>query len=392
MLRFIAFILLVTGLSLKAQWTQINTGLANNSGSHYGTCFTSIGDTLLAGTYGGVYTSTDNGNSWIHTSNGLTDQNITALASKGGTLFAGTAGSGVFVSTDKGNSWTLHNIYSGINSFCFIGNAIYAGTSYYLYKSSDNGATWNQLNPGLGISPIMTIASDGTNIFAATSGGGIKMYNESNQTWTARNSGISNPQNLQFISLFATGSELYAGSYNIPVYYSSNGGNNWNPVGPSCSVYSFLMNGSGIVMGSEGGCGVMVTRDHGNSWASLNSGTYTLSVSSLYIFGSDIFAGTIDSGIYKRPLAEISGIAEKVKNPFELSFYPNPFESFICLKADHIEKGKLILFNSQGEKLFEKEITTNATRIDMTGLPKGLYYCQLIADGRILKNEKLLKE
>ncbi len=78
-------------------------------------CFASSGNNIFAGTgdyygtsvTGGVFLSTDNGNSWTAVSNGLPSPiGVYSLAIKGDTIFAGTGGDGVFLSDNNGTSWT----------------------------------------------------------------------------------------------------------------------------------------------------------------------------------------------------------------------------------------------------------------------------------------------
>ena len=68
------------------------------------------GNNLFAGTvHGGVFRSTNNGESWADASSGLTNFDITCIAVSGNNLFAGTWGGGVFLSTNNGTSWTPVN-------------------------------------------------------------------------------------------------------------------------------------------------------------------------------------------------------------------------------------------------------------------------------------------
>ena len=59
----------------NAQWQQIN-------GFYVGTlnCIAISGNNIFAGTYGGVYLSTNNGNSWAKMNTGLTNLSVKSLA------------------------------------------------------------------------------------------------------------------------------------------------------------------------------------------------------------------------------------------------------------------------------------------------------------------------
>ena len=67
-------------------------------------------DVLFAGAWGGIFRSTDNGNSWEELSGEIQNNNIWSLAiDTNDYIFAGTASSGVLRSTDNGETWTLVN-------------------------------------------------------------------------------------------------------------------------------------------------------------------------------------------------------------------------------------------------------------------------------------------
>ncbi len=85
--------------------------------------------TLFAGTYEGVFLTTNNGRSW--TNSGLENTYVHTLAISGSTVFAGTD-SGVFLSTNTGKNWiavSSNLTYKRILSFAINNGDLFAGTS-----------------------------------------------------------------------------------------------------------------------------------------------------------------------------------------------------------------------------------------------------------------------
>ncbi len=155
--------------SLPAQWVQTN-------GPYGGTVhsLSVSGSNLFAGTYGGVFLSTDNGASWTQANAGLTNTSVYALAVNGSNLFAGTYG-GVFLSTDNGASWTQVNTgltNTWVTSLAVSGSNLFAGTDGGgVFLSTDNGASWTQVNTGLTNTYVLSLSVSGSNLFAGTWGG-----------------------------------------------------------------------------------------------------------------------------------------------------------------------------------------------------------------------------
>src|SRR5438105_14095406 len=82
---------------------------------------------------GGIFRSSDNGETWTGVNNGLTDTNVRALAiNNAGHIFGGTWSGGVFRSTDNGENWVAVNNgleFLGIISLAINSNGdIFAGT------------------------------------------------------------------------------------------------------------------------------------------------------------------------------------------------------------------------------------------------------------------------
>jgi len=85
---------IITTSQLTAQWIQTNGPYGG-----YVSCFAVSGTNLFAGTWGGgIFLSTNNGESWTAVNNNLTNLYVRSLTVSGKSLFAGTEGGGVILS------------------------------------------------------------------------------------------------------------------------------------------------------------------------------------------------------------------------------------------------------------------------------------------------------
>jgi len=156
-------------------WVPINAGLP--SAETKVRVFVEKDGEVFAGTNGGVFQM--NGYDWVQKNTGLTNTNVTALASIGGFLFAGTSqGSigGVYISSDNGNNWTLSLNDAWISSFLTLGSNIFAGSvGNGIWRSTNYGNTWTQINDGLGSGAynVLSIGADDQYLFAGTVSSGI---------------------------------------------------------------------------------------------------------------------------------------------------------------------------------------------------------------------------
>jgi photosystem II stability/assembly factor-like uncharacterized protein len=142
-------------------------------------CMAVKGDSVLVGTYNGLFLSVNHGN-WLNISSGLSFSPIDSLVKfvgfRGNEMYA-TTNRGIFVSSGNGATWTaLNNGLSNleVNTLYFTGNEMYAGTNDGVFRSPDNGASWsafgNNLPPQ---TSVITIISDGSALMAGTSEAGL---------------------------------------------------------------------------------------------------------------------------------------------------------------------------------------------------------------------------
>lgn len=110
---------------------------------------TNSNNQIFAATDSGVFRTDDNGEIWIGVNSGLTDLYVETMAiTENGNIFVGTY-SGIFKSTNNGESWEPKNngiLHYGIQDVQInYEQNIFVGTAYGLYFSQDDGENWTNL-------------------------------------------------------------------------------------------------------------------------------------------------------------------------------------------------------------------------------------------------------
>ena len=437
--KLLFLLMLVCTVSVNAQWVQLYglTGWGANV-----TCLVNSGKNIFAGTLGGVFLST-NGTTWtpVNTGLGLNTPVVSFAVSPnrtgGANLFIGTYPSDVFLSTDNGTSWTevansgltedtvalslavSSNETGGTNLFAGTGqnNEFYIGSrGEGVYLSTNNGTSWTSINTGLTNPSVTALAvssneTGGTNLFAGTNGG-VFLSTNNGTSWTAINTGLTNPNVTAFaVSSNETGgTNLFAGT-NGGVFLSTNNGTNWTAVntglGADTIIVSFAVspNGTGganLFVGTSPD-GVFLSTNNGTSWTSVNAGlgSKNLLVTSLLVNGTNLFAATLGSCVWVRPLSQmITGVKEKQNNlPTNFSLqqnYPNPFNPSTVINYS-IPKTSLVtikVYNVLGKEMAtlvnEEKIAGNySVQFSGSKLSSEIYFYRMQA-GDFVQTKKLL--
>jgi hypothetical protein len=164
------------------------------------------------------------------------------------------------------------------------------------------GVQWqNAASPGAG--GINCLAVQGTRVYTGTLAGGVLASTDGGYSWTPVNEGLTN---LDVRMLVVSESKVYAGTWGDGIFVSADSGAHWNQIKngmtnlfvtclaidpPGVSGYQRLL------AGTWGG-GVFLTTSHGQSWTELTSGMTETHVRSVLLFGSHLFAGTIN-GLFR---------------------------------------------------------------------------------------------
>lgn len=195
--------------------------------------------------------------------------------------------------------WKLANgPYGGISrSILFKGTDVYAASSGGgVFRSSDNGLTWKPMNNGITNFTVGALALNGNIIFAGTDGGGIFLSSDNGVTWTKPVNGFSS----QYVrALAANDTFIFAGT-GSGVYVSSNNGSTWANFSnglTTSDVRALIIHDTLVFAGTYGG-GIFRSGIKSNSWAAVNSGVTSSYIYSFTFHDSSIFAASGNKGVF----------------------------------------------------------------------------------------------
>jgi hypothetical protein len=197
--------------SIEEGWIPILPPLSNNIIS---IMHTYSGD-LHFGFWGGIYKSTNNGDTWTQTLEMSNAKEVASIIETAdGTMFAGITawsvpGGGVYRSTDNGDSWEyvgLWNYYiralaTNSQGTLFAGSI---GEGIGIYSSDDNGQTWAELKNDVFVTSIVVTPEDVIYIGCSNehgTQGGVFCSFDNGETWEMINTGLIGWENQNVYGL-----------------------------------------------------------------------------------------------------------------------------------------------------------------------------------------------
>lgn len=289
--------------------------------------------TLYAGlnARGGIYKSTNGGDSWSAIGSGLMDSasvevygvySIAIDPITPTTLYAATYNGGVFKSTNGGSNWQQSS--NGITHL-FINtiaidptnpNIVYAGSGGGFFRSMDGGNSWQNASTGIKdpihdyiavfINKIIIDPKNVRTLYLGTNSGVFKSTN-GGDSWTSVNSGLTDI----FVAALAIDPNntnvLYVG-VGDGVFKSSNGGDSWRPVNTGLPAIAPYPINSTIVKVNPVhsdtiytliNAGLFTSSNGGDTWSQL---TYDARVNEVEIdptAPNTLYMGTYGDGISK---------------------------------------------------------------------------------------------
>jgi photosystem II stability/assembly factor-like uncharacterized protein len=417
----LAILIFVLATPLIAQWVQTS----EPSGAVFSLGVS--GKSLLAGTWNGVYRSTDYGDTWNLTlPTSIKDFTVDSVAGGNRIIYAGGHG-GVYISRDDGINWRAVN--SGlenreVRSIAIIpdeseGSTLLAGTGEGVFRSSNYGTSWVPSSPTILDVYALTVFKDETGDIIVLAGieteynglgNCIFRSTDNGQSWIETSLPTLWAGSFAIIPNETSGRNIFAGTYS-GVYLSTDNGTNWTHlnIGEQRSVWTFTtstneMGNMNLFAGTFLG-GVFLTTNNGTDWTTVNSGLpyeddwiYSLEVLDPYIF-----AGTSDvnGGVWRRPLSEmitsIEGTPEIISAQFSLEQnYPNPFNpsSVISYQLPVNSNVTLKVYDILGNEVAtlvneEKSAGQYEVEFSAEGLTSGIYFYQL-RSGSFIETKKMI--
>lgn len=85
----------------------------------------------------------------------------------------------------------------------------------------------------------------------------------------------------------------------------------------------------------------------------------------------------------------IIGVTEQ-SDETPISIFPNPTTGIINLKTPTFEKTQIEIFDVLGKTIYQKEISTPETEINLSSLPKGVYFLKAISGNKRSTTQKII--
>ncbi len=234
------------------------------------------GDILVGTQAGEIWKSTDLGGSWTQLpSPGDVGPILVIREVDSGTFYCGRGDYGLFRSTDGGQSWVPSS--QGIRNIDATGMVVDgSGTLYvafrsrHLLKSTDHGDTWQEADETYGGRLLGMDAS--ARIYNAMDYRGISVTSDGGTTWNPLGEGLDRPRFYQFA--VAPDGHLYAVLRNSPNMHLPPGTNTWQEFGaPLSNVGIGLLQCAGeIVFAFAVGDGLYRSDDGAQSWEKCENG------------------------------------------------------------------------------------------------------------------------
>ena len=295
-------------------------------------------------------------------------------------LFAGGLDGGLFKSSTYGFNWVkLENGILSSSTFWSLDSRdslIIATTTSRIYKSTDHGNSWkraieNDFFPGTGYK-FKTLLLD--SVFIVAGANGIYRSTDLGETWNVVEIG-----NLDFMNIISVGNTIYIADSGSGIYKSTDFGLTWENIAGNIPIKNFdaliALEDSTLVAANYDN--IYALKPGQTEWIPLMHDPKPFQPNSLAEFKGELYVGTIQNGIWKRGLDNLTSMPFTPENTEPISVFPNPATNYIAFPevTNNSIPATVSIYDAMG-RLLKKETIDGAT-VSIGELRAGFYHCIL---------------
>jgi photosystem II stability/assembly factor-like uncharacterized protein len=371
---------LFSAISVHAQWVDMlfpASGSVRALASKDSILFASASE-------GRVLITNKNTKQWTEPTSNLTSKLVNTFLVDGDNIFAGTASNGLFRSTDNGTTWNTLGLSASVYAVSKYDSTIYVSSGNGLHTSTDNGLTWARINSYKNVKGTLLHRE---RLFCISAEAGLFISDDSGKTWKTPTNSVGS---TTLAAIIEHQNDIYISTYGAGVFRSSDDGESWNSVNIGLSNFDVLAleSNDDVIFGGTYGGGVFASNNKGNVWVPVNTGVTDFHVYSFAKDDSTLFMATGNSGVWRRPLRQFVNLKSIVYTPqshaFNMSCFPNPFNTSATIgyKLDNSDEVLVEVYDVLGRKIQTLVDGTVAAgeqsvRFSTGTLPEGIYYAKL---------------
>jgi photosystem II stability/assembly factor-like uncharacterized protein len=344
-------------------------------------CLLNFNGQIFAGTKLGIYSSMDNGISWVEHS--FAGRKISTLCSLGKRLIASVGDEAVYYSDDTGKTWTKALTFTEslvVTSSASDDRYVFIGTNSGLYRSEDNAKTWSKIAFN---DIFIRLFFHNSNLFASTVVSDLCKTSTYGDKWSVK----ILPSRFTLSFMTKQGS-LFVGT-GIGIYRSDDNGDSWREFGLQNTnkiIQSMLQVDDKIFVGTQ--AGLYISGDNGKSWQEIPE-LFGRNISSFVKSNTGIILGTLEGDVYlvsalQTPTTNARSIS--METTPSLSVAPNPMREnghirYSIPQAAHVRISLVSTLGQIVEVLHDapKSAGEYSLLLDASHYPAGVYMVRIEA-------------
>lgn len=364
----------------QAVWTK--TTLTDKFGV---SCITSAGNDIIVGLLGGgIYSSSNGGDSWEENNQGLGTKYIMDILVHGNSIYISSYGEGIYKSVDRGESWQIlpNQPDAYVFSLAVSGNNLIAGTWDGIYFSSDEEKWQKSRIQGETKHHIALSLLDTKKGLVAGSGKYIFVSEDYGENWTSYPSGSE----FDIMTFSPVGNDIIAGASGDGLFTSVNA-KQWLKKVPEKwenelrNVTTIINDSAGLVIASP-------VNQILNQGEKMVNGKADLRARTIYYHKGNYFAGTNLEGLWRLETNQkLNELEARASFELQTSLYPNPAQNTSTLEYSINQKAKVTveIVHPDGKlyrryKYGDQESGQYQIKIEDLRLPSGIYFLRLMAN------------